>query len=97
MTRRRPGDLDSRTRHERRCDPADSHGAIEPWIDAQRQTTPFTLEEIHRHFREEFSTYGFLLEAMLESVGFEIVEATYPTAFYAEYVCRWPGASSAER
>ncbi|WP_436347439.1 class I SAM-dependent methyltransferase [Natronorubrum sp. FCH18a] len=73
-------------------DPQDSHAAIESWLD-EKQSTPFTDEELHVHFREEFSTYGFLLEPMLQEAGFEIVESTYETDFYAEYTCLWCGTS----
>lgn len=69
-------------------DPRESHGSIEAWLD-EMDSTSFTDEELHAHFREEFSTYGFLLEPMLEAVGFEIVEAAYERGFYAEYICKW--------
>ncbi len=72
-------------------DPPDSHEAIESWIDANEAATSFTREEIDRHFREEYSTYGFLLEPMLEAAGFEMLESAYPTDFYAEFTCRWIG------
>ncbi len=69
-------------------DSRESCTAIESWLDEKR-STPFTDEELHVHFREEFSTYGFLLESMLEEAGFEILDAAYTTDFYAEYTCRW--------
>ncbi|GAB7010703.1 class I SAM-dependent methyltransferase [Halorubrum trueperi] len=71
-------------------DPQDSQAAIESWLDDKRSTS-FTEEELHVHFREEFSTYGFLLEQMLAEAGFEIIDATYETDFYAEYTCQWHG------
>lgn len=69
-------------------DPIDSQEAIETWLDGM-YSTQFTEEELHRHFREEFSTYGFVLESMLERSGFEILDATYRDGFYASYTCRW--------
>lgn len=71
-------------------DPHGSHDAIEAWL-AGMESTDFTEAELHAHFREEFSTYGFLLEAMLERTGFEILEASYTDGFYAAYTCRWTG------
>jgi SAM-dependent methyltransferase len=71
-------------------DPRESHDAIETWL-AEMESTDFTDEELRTHFREEFSTYGFLLEAMLEETGFEILDSTYSEGFYAEYTCRWQG------
>lgn len=70
-------------------DPMDSHTVIESWLDGM-ESTPFTMDELHRHFREEYSTYGFILEAMLEETGFEILDATYRDGFYASYTCRLP-------
>lgn len=72
-------------------DPHDSHEAIESWLDEKKRTTPFSDEELYVHVRDEFSTYGFLLEAMLEEVGFEVLESAYDGDFYAEYTCRWRG------
>ena len=72
-------------------DPAESHEKIDRWIQENKEATPFTEEEIHRHFRDEFSTYGFLMESMLEQVGFDVLEATYDGDFYAMYTCQWQG------
>ena len=38
--------------------------------------------------RDEYSTYSWLLEPMLERAGFEIADAEYgPLGAYAAYVC----------
>ncbi len=71
-------------------DPQDSHDEIEQWLE-EMEPTVFTNEELHAHFREEFSTYDFLLEAMLEEAGFEILDTTYTRGFYAAYTCKWNG------
>jgi len=73
-------------------DPRDSHDEIERWLE-EMESTKFTDEELRAHFREEFSTYDFVLEAMLEEIGFEILEATYARGFYANYTCNWHGNS----
>lgn len=77
-------------------DPRESHEAVESWLEGMASTM-FTDEELHAHFREEFSTYDFLLEPMLEAVGFEILESTYERAFYADYVCEWQGETDEDR
>ena len=74
-------------------DPRDSHERIESWL-AQMAASNFTEEELRNHVREEFSTYGFVLESMLESTGFEILDATYSRGFYAAYTCEWQGHRS---
>lgn len=73
-------------------DPGESHEEIESWLDGM-ESTSFTEEELYAHFREEFSTYDFLLESMLEETGFEILDSTYSAGFYAAYTCRWTGDS----
>lgn len=70
-------------------DPWDSIPEIESWL-AEMETSDFTEEELHAHFREEFSTYGFLLEEMLMETGFEILDAAYSEGFYGAYTCRLP-------
>lgn len=71
-------------------DPWESTESIESWLDGMVETD-FTEEELHAHFREEFSTYGPLLETMLTSVGFDVVSKDYTDGFYGAYTCRWPG------
>lgn len=71
-------------------DPSDSTEEIEAWL-AAREETAFTMEELYNHFREEFSTYGFLFEPMLEEAGFEILDTAYQEGFYAAYTCQWQG------
>lgn len=70
-------------------DTQESRATIDRWIAEQQETTLFSDEEIYMHFRDEYSTYGFLLESMLESVGFDILESTYVDEFYGMYVCEW--------
>ncbi|MFC6763814.1 class I SAM-dependent methyltransferase [Natrinema soli] len=74
-------------------DPHESRPEIESWLEEKKRSTTFTDEELYVHFREEYSTYGFVLEALLERVGFEILESTYEDDFYATYTCRWLGCS----
>lgn len=74
-------------------DPTDSHEAIEAWLDGM-ESTSFTDTELANHFSEEFSTYDFLMESMLEEAGYRLMDATYRDGFYAAYTCRWQGASA---
>lgn len=67
-------------------DPEQSRSEVESWLGAM-ESTSFTEAELHAHFREEFSTYDFLLEPMLEHTGFEILESDHREGFYAAYTC----------
>jgi SAM-dependent methyltransferase len=49
----------------------------------------WTADELATHVREEFSTFTWLLEPMLEHAGFEIRERSLDASgFYAAYTCR---------
>ena len=73
-------------------DPADAASTIQRWLDAA-PTDPargWTAEQLAEHVRTEHSTFTWLLEPMLDTVGFEI-EERYLSAngIYAAYVCKW--------
>ena len=70
---------------------------IEQWCSTGRAVLPGTAVdngwgrwEIAEHVRDEHSTYCWLLEAMIERVGFVIEHCEKPTDFDAKYVLRKP-------
>jgi putative AdoMet-dependent methyltransferase len=70
--------------------PQDADTTIETWIDTISCDTGdgFPRSFFEEHVREEYSTYTWLLEAMLEKTGFEIKEkrqSDFKT--YAAYLC----------
>ena len=48
----------------------------------------FLKNDAEAHFREEFSTYDWIMEALLERAGFGIVEKAIEDGLIAEYLCR---------
>jgi SAM-dependent methyltransferase len=48
----------------------------------------WTRGELETHVREEHSTFVWLLEALLERAGFEVLERDVARGIYATYVCR---------
>jgi ubiquinone/menaquinone biosynthesis C-methylase UbiE len=72
-------------------EPRDAERQIEAWIaetmaaDVERG---WTRAELAEHVRDEHSTFTWLLEAMIERAGFDIVEADYNASVFARYVCR---------
>jgi putative AdoMet-dependent methyltransferase len=71
-------------------EPKEAVTAIEDWINATASGNErgFHREFFEEHVRNEHSTYSWLLEAMLERVGFEIRDAKYdPRKAYAAYTC----------
>ena len=47
----------------------------------------YTAEDYAEHIRTEFSTFRWLLEPMLATVGFEIVSTEYDRRLYGAYTC----------
>jgi ubiquinone/menaquinone biosynthesis C-methylase UbiE len=71
-------------------EPRERARVIESWLSSApvNAAKGWTREELETHLREEFSTYSWLLEAMLARTGFEIREATYSdTRVFAAYTC----------
>ena len=72
----------------------ESHAeAVEAWVSRMPAQSGFTRDEFETHVRDEYSTYAWILEGMLERAGFEIVERSLQSAEYAEYICRPRGST----
>ncbi len=72
------------------CEPGEVDRTIEAWLAgaADRPEDGWTRAELEVHLREEYSTFSWLLEPMLERAGFEIRGAEYSASqIYAAYVC----------
>ncbi len=70
-------------------DPSDAEDAIATWTRSgvSDPAVGWTQEELETHVRDEFSTFTWLLEPMLERAGFEIDSAEYAAGAYANYLC----------
>jgi ubiquinone/menaquinone biosynthesis C-methylase UbiE len=70
--------------------PDEADAYIGPWLDGAAATPDegWTRTELEAHLREEFSTFSWLLEPMLERAGFAIDSVDYgKRRIFAEYVC----------
>lgn len=76
--------------------PAEYRDRIDAWIDrvAKPPGEGFTRQDFETHVREEHSTFGWIIEGMLQRAGFKIVEADYFAPEYAQYVCQKVAAAS---
>ena len=66
----------------------DYEDRIDRWVKstAERVGPPFDLE-VKTHVREEYSTYNWVMEGMLERAGFSIESANYINEFMVAYLC----------
>lgn len=73
------------------CEPPELDTVVESWLARASADSEhgWTAEELAQHLRQEFSTFSWLLEPMLEHAGLDIedVEAS-GSRTYARYVCR---------
>ncbi len=71
-------------------EPHEAESAIEAWLAGARERPEdgWTRSELETHVREEYSTFSWLLEPMLERAGFRIQQVDYrPSRTYAAYTC----------
>jgi SAM-dependent methyltransferase len=72
----------------------DAEAGIERWLRTAAVDRPedgWTRDELETHLRDEFSTFTWLLEPMIERAGLEIVAADHGTVgAYASYLCARP-------
>jgi ubiquinone/menaquinone biosynthesis C-methylase UbiE len=73
-----------------RCEVDAVDAVVEGWLAdaAQRPEDGWTRVELETHLRQEFSTFTWLFEAILERAGFSIQDANYADSrMYATYTC----------
>lgn len=73
-------------------DPAQAESMIDTWTSrgAPSSDVGWTAGELQEHVREEHSTFGWLLTAMLERCGFTIRESHVSGSIYAVFICERP-------
>jgi SAM-dependent methyltransferase len=69
--------------------PGEAEAGIETWLEtgAARPESGWTREELEVHVREEYSTFTWLLEAMIDRAGFDILAADHRGGAHADYLC----------
>jgi SAM-dependent methyltransferase len=70
-------------------EPDDHEAAIAKWMVESPKRCGYSQEEMFGHIRDEYTTYAWIIEGMLERAGFEIVRRElFPVPLQAEYLCR---------
>jgi cyclopropane fatty-acyl-phospholipid synthase-like methyltransferase len=70
--------------------PADASRTIEAWLAQApaNQETGYTAADLATHVREEHSTYGWVLEGLLERAGFDLSRVEYSESHvFGLYLC----------
>jgi ubiquinone/menaquinone biosynthesis C-methylase UbiE len=66
----------------------DLEGRLDAWVRSIAERSGHELAaEANIHIREEYSTYDWVMEGLLERAGFKIESSEYGDGFQATYVC----------
>ncbi|WP_407147912.1 class I SAM-dependent methyltransferase [Bradyrhizobium sp. ORS 86] len=63
---------------------------VEGWADFSIKNHDFERESVMTHMRDEYSTFGWVMERMLTETGFTLVSADYHAPLHGTYLLRKP-------
>lgn len=71
-------------------DASETTEQLPKWIAtmAKPASEGFTKEMFETHVREEFSTFTWILEGMIQRAGMTIVESNFPAPWYGEFIAQ---------
>lgn len=72
-------------------EPQEAESYLQAWLDKAPLDPKegWSRDELQTHIAEEYSSYAWAVESMLERTGFEVIEAAYsPSRIFAAYVCK---------
>ena len=70
--------------------PDGSERGFEQWADYHIKNHDFARDSVVAHMRDEYSTFGWVMERMLTEVGFTLVSADYHAPLHGTYLLRKP-------
>ena len=70
--------------------PDGSERDIEQWADFNSKNHDFERDSVVAHMRDEYSTFGWVMERMLTEVGFILVSADYHAPLHGTYLLKKP-------
>ncbi len=72
--------------------PDGSERSVEQWADFNTKNHDFARDSVVTHMRDEYSTFGWVMERMLTEIGFTLVSADYHAPMHGTYLLQKPGA-----
>jgi 2-polyprenyl-3-methyl-5-hydroxy-6-metoxy-1,4-benzoquinol methylase len=63
---------------------------VEQWADFSIKNHDFERESVVTHMRDEYSTFGWVIERMLTDIGFTLESVDYHAPLHGTYVLRKP-------
>jgi len=72
--------------------PDGSERDVDEWADFNIKNHDFERDSVVTHMRDEYSTFGWVIERMLTEVGFILVSADYHAPLHGTYLLQKPRA-----
>ena len=69
---------------------------VEQWADFTIKNHDFEREAVVTHMRDEYSTFGWVIERMLTDIGFMLESVDYHAPLHGTYLLRKPKPDQAE-
>ncbi len=63
---------------------------VEGWAEFSTKNHDFERDSVMTHMRDEYSTFGWVMERMLTDVGFMLVSADYHAPLHGTYLLKKP-------
>ena len=70
--------------------PDGAERGVEQWADFNIKNQDFERDSVVTHMRDEYSTFGWVIERMLTEAGFNLVSADYHAPLHGTYVLQKP-------
>jgi 2-polyprenyl-3-methyl-5-hydroxy-6-metoxy-1,4-benzoquinol methylase len=70
--------------------PDGSERDVEQWADFNIKNHDFDRDSVVTHMRDEYSTFGWVIERMLTETGFTLVSADYHAPMHGTYILQKP-------
>jgi 2-polyprenyl-3-methyl-5-hydroxy-6-metoxy-1,4-benzoquinol methylase len=70
--------------------PDGSERDVEEWADFHIKNHRLSRESVITHMRDEYSTFGWVIERMLTDIGFTLLSADYHGPMHGTYLLRKP-------
>jgi 2-polyprenyl-3-methyl-5-hydroxy-6-metoxy-1,4-benzoquinol methylase len=74
--------------------PDGSERSVEQWADFNSKNHDFAHDSVVSHMRDEYSTFGWVMERMLTEIGFTLVSADYHAPMHGTYLLQKPKPDS---
>jgi 2-polyprenyl-3-methyl-5-hydroxy-6-metoxy-1,4-benzoquinol methylase len=74
--------------------PDGSERSVEQWADFNIKNHDFARDSVVTHMRDEYSTFGWVMERLLTEVGFVLVSADYHAPLHGTYLLQKPKPDS---